>query len=236
MHMLNKTESTPWLLTMITLLALTGCADRSIPYSGRDGGGPPASDHGDRRDRTTPPPGTCLINAHCAKASYCALKSGCTVNGTKLGKCEVRPTACYMSYSPVCGCDDKTYGNECLARAAGVNVAKKGACAKDCQAFYLDYGKALEEARACTTETSPGPGPAAQCTAKAMDAVSCGCLTFINAKNKAAVAKLSSIFTQWQAKGCGIGISCPKKGCPAPKAATCAGSPSSSKGLCKDIF
>lgn len=44
------------------------------------------------------------------------------------GICRVRPQACTMDFSPVCGCDDHTYPNACGAAAAGVSVATLGEC------------------------------------------------------------------------------------------------------------
>lgn len=37
---------------------------------------------------------------------------------------------CYCSeeYSPVCGCNDKTYSNACEAHCAGVDDYKEGSC------------------------------------------------------------------------------------------------------------
>uniref|UniRef100_A0A8W8JT08 Kazal-like domain-containing protein n=1 Tax=Magallana gigas TaxID=29159 RepID=A0A8W8JT08_MAGGI len=40
--------------------------------------------------------------------------------------------ACTADYSPVCGRNDRTYDNECLARSAGVGVAHKGKCKCAC--------------------------------------------------------------------------------------------------------
>ncbi len=37
-------------------------------------------------------------------------------------------TVCTMYYVPVCGCDEKTYSNACVAGAAGVLTLTDGAC------------------------------------------------------------------------------------------------------------
>jgi hypothetical protein len=35
---------------------------------------------------------------------------------------------CTLQYEPVCGCDNKTYSNSCLATKAGVTSYRKGTC------------------------------------------------------------------------------------------------------------
>ena len=44
------------------------------------------------------------------------------------GRFEPKNLRCQANYDPVCGCDDRTYDNECTANANGVNVARQGQC------------------------------------------------------------------------------------------------------------
>ena len=72
-----------------------------------------------------PPPAACTDQTQCAAAEYCAKAAGdCSGQGT----CSAVPALCPMVIDQVCGCDGKTYNNDCEAAVAGVNVQYKGAC------------------------------------------------------------------------------------------------------------
>ena len=59
-----------------------------------------------------------------------------------MGVCTIRPEVCPLVLNPVCGCDEKTYSNECEAFAAGASIAHRGPCGQS--ACCLPGGNCLD--------------------------------------------------------------------------------------------
>ena len=69
-----------------------------------------------------------LAGLPCAAGEICDLPTGhccCDYFGT----CAAKPQVCAAVYQPVCGCDGRTYANDCTRQAAGVSKLSDGACA-----------------------------------------------------------------------------------------------------------
>jgi len=68
----------------------------------------------------------------CPTDTFCKLDTGAclTKSAVLFGLCAPRSEHCNMMYDPVCGCNDKTYGNSCIAETAGVSISRRGDCTK----------------------------------------------------------------------------------------------------------
>jgi hypothetical protein len=72
--------------------------------------------------------GSCMTAEECAPDEYCEHGDACGAPGS----CRNRPLECAEIYRPVCGCDGRTWSNDCVMREAGVSKDHDGGCANAC--------------------------------------------------------------------------------------------------------
>jgi hypothetical protein len=70
-----------------------------------------------------------IMPIQCPMRSFCQFPTGTCGKGDKTGTCAPIEDACKSQIvRPVCGCDGKTYGNDCLRQMAAVSKLHNGKC------------------------------------------------------------------------------------------------------------
>lgn len=102
--------------------------------------------------------------------------------------------------------------------------------ASTCGELFDEYNKTIAEAKTCFVGETFAP----QCVDMMPSQLACGCETFVNASNGAAVAKLKALKIAWDATTCGKQINCLTLACSPPISATCDGV-ANQMGTCADV-
>ncbi len=69
-----------------------------------------------------------LSGKTCPENQFCKYNEGSCGQADQTGVCTEKAEFCAEIFTPVCGCDQKTYSNECYANIAGTSLKSQGEC------------------------------------------------------------------------------------------------------------
>jgi hypothetical protein len=69
-----------------------------------------------------------IVGIQCDAGLWCETRAGFCKGADVQGTCVNVPEVCTREYRPVCGCNGRTYGNDCDRRAAKVAKDHDGPC------------------------------------------------------------------------------------------------------------
>lgn len=123
------------ILLLLSALFLISCAQSDL---GKEAGASKEQAPVSKVDNTRPQAATgetCggMMGTVCASAAeYCHMDISAQCGAAdQTGTCKVKPEMCTQQFEPVCGCNGKTYGNECSANSKGISAAYDGPCRDD---------------------------------------------------------------------------------------------------------